>query len=128
MKPDYKSVTISTPLQKVVKLIEQTDQTALPVVDERGLFLGIIRFQDIRPVYSNIANLAFLLAGDIMIKDAPVAHELDSLDMVLKTFELSDAEMLPVLASDGSNKLVGIVNNDDALRRYRKEILVRSEQ
>ena len=90
--------------------------------------MGVVRFQDLRPVFRNPFEHDNQRARDIMPKTVPMLTEQDSLDMVLKTFELSDLETLPVVSDHKSKRLIGIVRHEDALQRYRKEILLRSEK
>ena len=128
LRRKFTRVKHSLLLNDVMKVIEARDQMVFPVVDEGDVFLGVVRFQDVRPVLGDSVALKTLIAADVMVKNAPVLYATDSLDKILKTFELNDADALPVLGDPKSRKLIGIVNNDDALRRYRKEILLRSEK
>mgnify|MGYP005842507807 CR=1 FL=1 len=124
----FSRVKPSTTLRDLIRLIEEKDQTVFPVTDEKDVFLGVVRFQDIRPVLADSTLHKTLIAADIMVENTPVLYEGESLDRVLKTFELSDVDVLPVLASPSTRKLVGLAHQEDALRRYRKEILLRSEK
>ena len=128
MQRKFTKVKQTTPAHELIHLIEGRDQTVFPVVDEKESFKGLIRFQDIRPVYRDPEVHRNLLAFDIMVRETPVLTENDSLDRALKTFELIDIDTLPVVAQRDSKKLVGMVRHEDALRRYRKEILLRSER
>jgi len=115
----------STSIRDLVRLVEETDQSVFPVVTDAGAFLGVVRFQDLRTVLRSPDIHETLIAEDIMVKNVPRLSPRDALDMTLKTFELSDFDMLPVL--DGSSlEVVGLVDHEDALRRYRKEILLHS--
>ena len=125
MRTDYASVTPATLLPTVVKELEESDQSLLPVVDN-GTLVGIIRFQDLRPIYKNVESLSFLIARDVMIQNMPTLRQSDTLDTALKMFEVADVETLPVIADDGM-ALRGILNSENAYRRYRKEIQLRSQ-
>ncbi|HWP81020.1 MAG TPA: chloride channel protein [Bacteroidota bacterium] len=118
----------TTPLEELMKAVEEKDQTVFPVVSEKDVFLGLIRFQDLWPVYRDPSAHNHVTAEDIMVKNVPSLTEQDTLDRVLKTFELIDIDALPVVSDHRSKRLIGIVRHEDALRRYRKEILLRSEK
>lgn len=128
MKKRFTRVKQGTTARELIHLVEGKDQTVFPVVDEKEGFVGLIRFQDVRPVYRDPDGHRNVLAADVMVKNVPLLNENDSLDKVLKTFELIDIDTLPVVADQGSKKIIGIVRHEDALRRYRKEILLRSEK
>jgi len=128
MKKKFVRVRTGTTLKELIRLVEEKDQTVFPVVDEKETFLGVVRFQDIRGVFGNPEAHTTLLAVDIMMKNVSLLLERDSLDTVLKTFELTDIDILPVVDDQATRKLIGIVDQESALRRYRKEILLRSEK
>jgi CIC family chloride channel protein len=115
----------STSIRDLVKLVEETDQAVFPVVTDSGAFMGVVRFQDLRTVLRSPDMHATLIAEDIMVKNIPQLSSGDALDMTLKTFELGDFDMLPVIDAS-SHEVVGLVDHEDALRRYRKEILLHS--
>jgi len=126
MHQKFVSVRRSTTLQDLLRLVEREDQMVFPVIDDDEALLGVIRFQDIRAVFRDVSSHYGLVAEDIMIKNEPVIVSSASLGDLLKTFELTDMDTLPVVESQKKRVILGIVNQDDALRRYRKEILLRS--
>jgi len=115
----------STSIRDLMKLVEETDQSVFPVVTNSGTFMGVVRFQDLRAVLRSADIHETLIAEDIMVKNVPRLSPTDALDMTLKTFELGDFDMLPVV-EPSSLEVVGLVEHEDALRRYRKEILLHS--
>jgi CIC family chloride channel protein len=128
MRKKFTRVKAGTPVRELIELVEEKDQTVFPVVDQHDVCVGLVRFQDLRPVFRDPASHDGLKANDIMVKTMPLLIGQDSLGTVLKTFELSDLDTLPVVADQKSKRLIGILRHKDALRRYRKEILLRSEQ
>jgi CIC family chloride channel protein len=128
MRKKFVRVRKTATVRELVRLVELKDQTVFPVTDEKEMFVGMIRFQDLRHAFRCDETWDSKLAESIMVHDVPVLLEQDSLDKVLKTFELIDFDALPVVLDSKSRKLVGIVQHDEALRRYRKEVLLRSEK
>jgi CIC family chloride channel protein len=116
----------ATPLREMMKLVTQHDQSVYPVVGDDNKLLGIVRFQELREVLREPLAMDVILAEDIMMKNIPTFMEHESLDKVLKSFELTDIDTIPVIADAQNRTLVGIVRHEDVLRRYRKEILLRS--
>lgn len=115
-----------TPIRDVVGYVENSAQTVFPVVSDDAL-LGVVRFQDLRQVVAQPELPEYLMADDVMIASTPTLYDTDTLDKALKTFELASADALPVLKANDNKTLVGMIRQDDALRRYRKEILLRAE-
>lgn len=126
MRKKFTRVKPGATSRDLIHLVQEKDQAVFPVVDEKDAFVGLIRFQDIRPVYLDLEAHKGVVAADIMVKNIPLLLEHDSLDKVLKTFELIDIDALPVVSDLRSKKVNGMVRHEDALRRYRKEILLRS--
>jgi len=116
------------PIDEIISLIEKTDQTIFPVTDDNRKLVGIIRFNDLRQVFTERELPSYIMADDIMIREFPLLTGDDTLDNVLKTFELEDADALPVVRDARDRTVLGIVRHEDVLRRYRKEILLRSER
>ena len=55
----------------------------------------------------------------------PILADTAKLDEALKLFEISDYTMLPVVES-GSDRLIGIVKQDEAFSYYRKQMNIYS--
>jgi chloride channel protein, CIC family len=128
MRDQFISLRQDTLIQTIINHVEKSNQTVFPIEDEEKKLIGIIRFPDLRQVLTERELPSYLMAHDIMVRDFPVLTIDDTLDNVLKTFELGDADALPVIRGAGDRTVVGIVRQEDALRRYRKEILLRSER
>lgn len=116
----------TTPLRDLMRLVSQHDQSVFPVVNEKEALVGLVRFQELREVLREPTAFSIILAEDIMVKNVPVFEEHETLDNVLKNFELTDIDTIPVVSNHLERKLVGIVRHEDVLRRYRREILLRS--
>ncbi len=116
----------TTPLRDLMRLVSQHDQSVFPVVNEHDALVGLVRFQELREVLREPMTANIILAEDIMVKNIPIFQEHETLDKVLKNFELTDLDTIPVVSDHHDRKLVGIVRHEDVLRRYRREILLRS--
>ncbi|MDH3251631.1 MAG: chloride channel protein [Ignavibacteria bacterium] len=115
----------TTALHELMRLVSQHDQSVFPVVNEKDALVGVVRFQELREVLREPMS-SIILAEDIMVKNVPMFEEHETLDNVLKKFELTDIDTIPVVSDLRDRKLIGIVRHEDVLRRYRKEILLRS--
>ncbi len=125
---DSLTVVRTASIRHVLALFENHEQDILPVLDGNQGLIGIIRFQDCRPVYAQPHMQDTMVAEDIMTKNAPIVEEKESLDEVLKLFELVDVDTLPVVNDEAQRTYVGLIRHEDVLRRYRREVLMRSER
>ncbi len=123
----FASVKRTSPVNVLVRLVEENDQSVFPVVDGKNVIVGLVRFQELRALLRDSSTHEFILAEDVMMKNFPLINKRDTLDKVLKQFELADVDAMPVVADGEGKELVGLIRHEDVLRRYRKEILLRSE-
>jgi CIC family chloride channel protein len=123
MRRKFHTVRQATTVFDLLRLVESGHQTVFPVTDDQYRATGVVRFQDLRTVIPRTELHRTLVAEDIMVRDFDPILEDHTLDTVLRTFELTDADELPVLAApDG--RVVGMLRYEDALRRYRREVLL----
>jgi len=97
---------------------------SLPVMDENGNLVGIIRPVDLHRVLDTDIAPHLLNADDIALRSPIAVAPDDNLLEALRDFGVSDVETLPVESGkDESRRLVGLLLRADAMRRYRVEML-----
>ena len=99
---------------------------SLPVMDDHGKLLGIIRPGDLLRVLDTDIAPQLVNAGDIALK-APISLRANAnLLEAMRDFGISDIESLPVEAGHGeARRVVGLLLRADVMRRYREEMLRR---
>ncbi|MCO6457977.1 MAG: chloride channel protein [Pirellulaceae bacterium] len=97
---------------------------SLPVMDQRGKLLGIIRPEDLHRVLDTDIEPHLLQADDIALM-SPISVSPDAnLLEALRDFGTRDVETLPVVEGRGASaRLVGLLVRADVIRRYRLELL-----
>jgi CIC family chloride channel protein len=97
---------------------------SLPVMNDDGKLVGIIRPEDLHRVLDSDIEPHLLQADDIALM-SPVSVSPDAnLLEALRDFGTRDIETLPVVQGRGTNgKLVGLLIRADVIRRYRLELL-----
>ncbi len=99
---------------------------SLPVMNEKGRLVGIIRPEDLHRVLDSDLPPQLVNAEDIALA-APLSVEPnENLLEALRDFGTRDTETLPVESGRGpSRRLVGLLMRSDVMRRYRQEMLRR---
>jgi CIC family chloride channel protein len=126
MNPDVEAVTENLPLGRLTERLTRSKYNTFPVVNEHGRLTGILSLLDYR-------DLAF----DQNLRDLVVAKELATFDVVtvtpddnlyeaLRKITVKDFALLPVVASDDSALLVGVLTRRDIIGAYQKAILKKS--
>ena len=122
---DYMAVNPDMELGQIVNKVSRSRNRVLPVTDGAGTLLGEIDIVHIRKVLFRIELYHHFRASQLM--EEPVATLLDTAPMttVMKTFEATEAEWLPVV--DMHNHLKGYISRQRLYTLYRKMVHDMSE-
>ena len=122
---DYMAVSPDMELGQIVNKISRSRSRVLPVLNDAGTLLGEVDIMEIRHVMFRIELYHHFQAGQLM--KAPQATLSDSAPMadVMKVFEKTGAEWLPVL--DNDKHLKGYISRQRLYTLYRKMVHDMSE-
>ena len=122
---DYMAVNPDMELGQIVNKVSRSRNRVLPVTDGAGTLLGEIDIVHIRNVLFRIELYHHFKANQLMKE--PVATLLDTAPMttVVKTFDETGAEWLPVVDMD--NRLKGYISRQRLYTLYRKMVHDMSE-
>jgi len=99
---------------------------SLPVMDEEGKLIGIIRPTDLHRVLDSDIPPQLIHAADIAMRSAISVSPAENLIEALRDFGIRDVETLPVEVGVGPHRrLIGLLLRADVMRRYRQEILAK---
>ncbi len=132
VRRDVRAVRPDTPLEEVMKIIDENDIQRVMVVDESGKLLGMIFDRDLLGLFTGhrigiwdriAGRLTFTAlgqrhkdvlekatkktAGEIMKKDLVTVNEETTLDDAIRLMTIHQIKLIPVVAKD--NTLVGVV-------------------
>jgi len=119
------SVVESAPMATVVDLFRRLNLSCLTVVNARGELVGMISFHDVAGVASEDEMSHLLIAKDMADTQVDTVHPSDALDRALAKMEAEKVGQLPVVAEDGSGKLLGLVLEKDVIAAYERELRLR---
>lgn len=127
MNENVPPITEGTPLSHVFQIFSSEDQVLFPVVDGGGRLKGVISLDVLRGVVTSQETWDWVLAVDVM---GPVTDKVTAdmpLEDALARLRERGVEEAPVVESDSSDRVVGIL--DTRLVRIRvNEELVRRRQ
>ncbi|HWB53345.1 MAG TPA: CBS domain-containing protein, partial [Tepidisphaeraceae bacterium] len=106
------------PLQKAVDMITTSNTVDFVVVDKDGSFVGMLLSEDIKTALIDREAVPLLLVGEIMRTEIPVINVSDDLATALDTFSVHDIARLPVVISEESEKIIGVLSRAALMRRY----------
>jgi len=128
MDSEATSIAQDLPLHRILEVFSTTESVYYPVVDSQSRIIGIITIADIKEMFANQDVAGWLLACDVA---EPVLDETTPkkpLEAAMERMRRYDLESMPVVASEDSNKLVGVLDYRRTLRKISAEVLHRRKQ
>ena len=122
---DFMTVSPHMELGQIVNQISRSRTAVLPVVDATGTLLGEIDILSIRKVVFRIELYHHFLASQLMQEPPATLHETAPMASVMRTFEATRADWLPVV--DTENHLIGYISRQRLYTLYRKMVHDMSE-
>ena len=116
MRTNVQFIRASATYDEVLHFIERSTYSHFPVVDEDGVFAGVIHFADVRDVIYDPAMRELVTALDLADPDSDVVSMDMSLSELLAVFEGKNVGVLPVAERVNLRRIVGIVEQRDLLR------------
>jgi CIC family chloride channel protein len=99
----------------------KSNRNIFPVVDKKGIFLGIILLDDIRPIMFDQKLYDEVKVSDIMQRPPEIIDlRTDRTKDIMKKFQDSDAWNLPVVKD---KKYIGFISKSKLLTAYRKKLI-----
>ena len=122
---DYMAVSPDTELGGIVRKISNSKGSVIPVLDAAGCLLGEIDIKKIRHVVFRIELYHHFTASQLMQEPSAVLTDSLPMTVVMRTFDKTRADYLPVLDADGHLK--GYLSREHVFTQYRKMVADMSE-
>lgn len=120
IEKDYISVAPDMPLGKLVNVISRSQSDFIPVLDVGGRLLGDIDITKIRHIVFRTELYNKFYVSQLMSHVPAVLYTNEPMEQVMKKFERSNAEYLPIV--DINNKLTGFITRTRLYTMYRKMV------
>ena len=122
---DFLSVGPETELADIVRKISRSRNSVIPVLDAAGTLLGEIDVNKIRHIVFRTELYHHFKANQLMQEPAATLSDQSSMNIIMKTFDATHANWLPVLDKD--NHLKGYLSRERIYTQYRKMVADMSE-
>ena len=120
IEKEYLSVAPDMPLGKLVNVISRSQTDFIPVLDVGGRLLGEVDITKIRHIVFRTELYTKFKVNQLMSSVPAVLYTNEPMEQVMKKFERSNAEYLPVV--DINNKLTGFISRTRLYTMYRKMV------
>jgi len=118
---DFQSVTPEMSLGDMVKVISKSNRNMFPVVDERGVLLGIVLLDNIRNIMFRPELYNRFRVSKFMVSPPAKVIVNTPMDQIMKSFDETKAWNLPVV--DQTGRYMGFMSKSKIFNSYR-EVLV----
>ncbi len=126
MNPDVEAVAESLPLGKLTERLTRSKYNTFPVVNEKGTLTGILSLLDYRDLAFDQNLRDLVVAKELATPEVVTVTPEDDLYNALDKITVDDFSLLPVVASDNSALLVGVLTRRDIIGAYQKAIMKKS--
>ncbi len=116
---DIKTISLNKTLENLIEQLSTCDQVIIPVVDERNKLLGIIDFENIRPIIFNSYRIKFTTIEEVMTQPLEIINHDDGMECIMEKFERTQSEVLVVIKN---GKFYGIISKIGILEAYREKL------
>lgn len=125
VETDFEKVYPEHDLGEMVKVVSKAKRNMFPVVDARGVLLGIVVLDDIRNIMFRQELYHRFNVGRFMVVPPARINMDDSMEEVMKKFDETRAWNLPVVDEEGKYK--GFLSKSRILNSYRQMLVDFSE-
>ena len=125
VETDFEKVAADMDLGEMVKVISKARRNLFPVVDARGVLLGIVILDDIRNIMFRQELYHRFYVSRFMTSPPARINIEDSMEEVMKKFDDTKAWNLPVVDKEG--KYRGFLSKSRILNSYRQMLVDFSE-
>lgn len=119
IEKNFVTIQPNDTLGKLVKAVSSSSRNLFPVIDENGMFKGIVRLDDIRNIMFQPELYDSVFARELMVYPAITVHLKDSMEEVAMKFQRSSKFVL-VVVDEG--KYIGCVSRATVFSEYRKMV------
>ena len=126
IETDFQSVKPDMYLGDLIKVISNSSRNIFPVVDNNGIFKGIVLLDDIRNIMFRSELYYRFRIKKLMISPPARIYVNMPMEKVMNVFDDTNAWNLPVL--DENEKYIGFVSKSKIFNSYRKVLVHFSEE
>lgn len=119
IETDVKSISLEKTLQNLVEQLSNSKQQLIPVLDEKNRLVGVIDFDQIRPILFNPYRIKFTLINEVLTQPKEIIHHDDGMETIMEKFETSNEPILPVTKN---GKFFGLISKINLLEAYRDKL------
>jgi CBS domain-containing protein len=121
MRQNVETIRNDTPYQELLKNIAHSRYDRFPVVDDRGSFVGMINYTEIRNLLFEPALVLLVVAGDLTSTENYSLYPDEPLREALNLMERKhNISFFPVVDRAHPDRLLGMLSQNDVMAAFRR--------
>ena len=120
VRDKYPRIGPEASLRELVDVISGSSAALVAVVDDKGIFQGLVNIEDIRKLLFDEKKYDNLKVYNLMAQPPAYVYEDEKMESVMAKFDRTGAWRLPVV--DSEKKYKGFVSKSRILMAYRSEL------
>ncbi len=128
MEEDFFIIKENNNLPQIIDIMKESDAYSFPVVGMDGTYRGSISLGEIRDTFYEEQMDQLILAGDLVREADTIVYADQDLKTAMDLFAKKNIDYLPVMAKEGSRKLVGKLEYRKLKDNITKEVLLRQHE
>lgn len=126
MNTSVETIFEGTPLGVLSKTIAKSKYNSFPLLDQEKRLTGVISFSDYRDAVFDEDLKDLIIAKDLATTQVTTIDLNADLYEALETIMVKDFAILPVVAPDDPNHLLGVISRRDIIGAYDRAVLKKS--
>jgi chloride channel protein, CIC family len=121
---NVKTLGLENSIENIIEYLSLTNQTLFPVLDSSKKLIGIVDFENIKPIVFNSFRVKYTKIDEVIVQPKSVVLFDDGMEVVMQKFEESGCDILPVLSYTNFYGLISKVVILEAYRERLKEMVI----
>lgn len=119
IKTDVKTTSIEKSLENLIEHLSSCNQPIIPVLDEKNRLLGVVDFEQIRPIIFNTYRIKFTMIKEVLSQPKEIILHDDGIETIMEKFEVTNEMVLPVTKN---GRFFGLISKVEILEAYREKL------
>ncbi len=123
---DVNFISENANINQLLELFRDSKDTFyFPVINYKGLMVGVVSMQDIKNILHNEEQRVCYLVSAICTRDVITLTDSDNLYDAITLFDVKGIEEIPVVESNEEPWVLGMLKRSDVIAAYNHELLKR---
>jgi len=110
------------PLPQVLQLVATSKNVYFPVVDTKGIMVGIFSLRDLRTALTGYRNDSLILATDFASSPVLTVTPEDDLHKALRRLTQKNIDEVPVIDAEDGGRIIAILSRRDVNTAYHNRV------